>query len=77
MRFVETCERHNHNLKNERMFKSAVHQRLLSRGVKVSPYELNPPPLTRTQQIQQNKRPLELHPEPARRLKFQKQQSDE
>jgi hypothetical protein len=59
------------------MFKSAVHQRLISRGVKLSPYELNPPPLTRSQQIQQNKRPLDLNPEPARRFKFQKQQSDD
>ena len=59
------------------MFKSAVHQRLISRGVKLSPYELNPAPLTRSQQIQQNKRPLDLNPEPARRLKFQKQQSDD
>jgi hypothetical protein len=59
------------------MFKSAVHQRLLQRGTKLSPYDLNPVSMTRSQQIQQNKRPLDLMPEPVRRLKFQKQQSDE
>lgn len=59
------------------MFKSAVHQRLGSRQVKMSPYDLNAIPMSRAQQLQQNKRPLELIPEPARRFKFQKAQSDE
>jgi hypothetical protein len=58
------------------MIKSAVHQRLSNRGFKLSPYDLTGP-ITKAQQISQNKRPLELQPQPERRMKFQKQQSDD